>query len=39
VGAPLAAHLTRHLPQRAAAAVVALAVFVLGASGLHTTLR
>lgn len=39
VAAPIAAYVTRHVPQRAAAAAVGLVVFVLGASGLYTSLR
>lgn len=39
VAAPIAAYITRHVPQRAAAAVVGLVVFVLGVSGLYATLR
>jgi uncharacterized membrane protein YfcA len=36
--APLAAWVTRHVPQRAAATAVGLIVFVLGATGLFVTL-
>ena len=36
--APLAAWVTRHVPQRAAATAVGLVVFALGATGLFTTL-
>jgi uncharacterized protein len=39
LAAPLAAYVTRHVPQRAAATAVGLVVFVLGASGLYATLR
>jgi uncharacterized protein len=39
VAAPLAAYITRHVPQRAAAGAVGLVVFVLGVSGLYATLR
>ena len=38
VAAPLAAWVTSRVPQRAATAVVGLVVFVLGATGLFTTL-
>jgi hypothetical protein len=36
--APIAAWVTRHVPQRAAATAVGLVVFLLGAAGLFTTL-
>ncbi|MGH8275850.1 MAG: TSUP family transporter, partial [Steroidobacteraceae bacterium] len=36
--APIAAWVTRHVPQRAAATAVGLVVFVLGVSGLLATL-
>jgi len=36
--APVAAWVTRHVPQRAAATAVGLVVFVLGAAGLFRTL-
>jgi uncharacterized protein len=39
VAAPIAAYVTRHVPQRAAAAAVGVVVFLLGASGLYATLR
>jgi uncharacterized protein len=39
LAAPLAAYVTRHVPQRAAAAAVGLVVLVLGAGGLYATLR
>jgi uncharacterized membrane protein YfcA len=39
VAAPIAAYITRHVPQRAAAGAVGLVVFVLGASGLYASLR
>ena len=37
--APIAAWVTRHVPQRAAATAVGLVVFLLGAAGLYATLR
>jgi len=37
--APVAAWVTRHVPQRAAAMAVGLAVFALGVTGLVSTLR
>ncbi len=37
--APIAAWVTRHVPQRAAATAVGLVVFLLGATGLYSTLR
>jgi len=37
--APVAAWVTRHVPQRAAATAVGLAVFALGVTGLWSTLR
>jgi len=36
--APLAAWVTRHVPQRAAATAVGVVVFALGATGLFATL-
>lgn len=39
VAAPIAAYITRYVPQRAAAGAVGLVVFVLGACGLYATLR
>ena len=36
--APIAAGVTSHVPQRAAATAVGVVVFVLGATGLFTTL-
>jgi uncharacterized protein len=39
LAAPLAAYVTRHVPQRAATAAVGLVVLALGAGGLYATLR